>query len=223
MYQTWAKLLFIHWRVPIESVRPFIPETLGIDTFDGSAWIAITPFTIPKLRPIFVPPLPGISSFHETNVRTYVYRDGIPGVWFFSLDANSNFNVLAARTFYHLPYKSANIRMEEVDNRISYRLHRPAKRHARLRGEWSINEEMPQAEPGSLEFFLTERYFLYTTSGDALYRCQIHHPTWPLQRAELHHLQTDLITAAGMTEPAEEPLIFAGGPVEVEVWPIEKI
>jgi uncharacterized protein YqjF (DUF2071 family) len=223
MYQTWAELLFIHWEVPVEALRPLIPSELAIDTYEGSAWIAITPFTIPMLRPIFVPALPGISSFHETNVRTYVYRNGVPGVWFFSLDANSNFNVLAARTFYRLPYKSAGIRMDKVDRRVSYSLERPATQRARLRAEWTVGEELPQARVDSLEFFLTERYFLYTADGNDIYRCQIHHSTWPLQSAELHLLETDLLSAAGIREPQDPPLVFAGGPVDVEVWPLEKI
>src|SRR5881394_718396 len=88
MHQSWGSLLFIHWAVPGTVLRPFIPDRLEIDTFDDTAWLAITPFTLWNVRPTFVPPLPWFSNFHELNLRTYVYLDGVPGVWFFSLDAN---------------------------------------------------------------------------------------------------------------------------------------
>jgi uncharacterized protein YqjF (DUF2071 family) len=223
MHQSWGKLLFIHWRVPVDLLRPHIPEEIGIDTFDGTAWIAITPFTLWNVRPVYMPPLPLISHFHETNVRTYVYRDGVPGVWFFSLDANSTFNVLAARTFYHLPYKRASIDLKQDNNTIDYRLRRPAHRPAKLDARWAVGAPMPQSVPGSLEYFLTERYFLFTTSGDRLYRCRIYHNPWPLQQAELHHLETNLFTADGLAEPDVAPIVFGGGPVYVDVWPLEQI
>ena len=107
MHQSWGKLLFMHWEMEVEAIRPLVPEPLSIDTFDGRAWVAVAPFTIWDSRPAFTPPLPPLSrwlsSFHEINVRTYVHVDGTPGVWFFSLDANSMVAVLAAREFFHFP------------------------------------------------------------------------------------------------------------------------
>ena len=104
MHQTWGKLLFMHWRIDAKLLRPLIPDALEIDTFDGTAWIAIAPFTMWDIRafPPFIPPLPGLSSAHELNVRTYVHYDRVPGVWFFSLDCNSAAAVLGARTFFPL-------------------------------------------------------------------------------------------------------------------------
>ena len=46
IHQKWGKLLFIHWPIEEELLRPLIPASLEIDTFDGSAWIAIVPFTM---------------------------------------------------------------------------------------------------------------------------------------------------------------------------------
>jgi uncharacterized protein YqjF (DUF2071 family) len=112
MHQNWDKLLFMHWEFPIEALRKVIPEPLAIDTFDGKAWVAITPLTIWDARPTYTPPLPFVSRLHELNVRTYVYLEGIPGVWFFSLDANNSVAVTAARTLFSLPYYNASISLE---------------------------------------------------------------------------------------------------------------
>ena len=97
MYQTWDKLLFLHWSLPAELLRPLIPEPLVIDTFEGAAWISITPFTMWGVRSVFLPPLPTLSRSHELNVRTYIHLDGVPRIWFFSLDANNLLAVLGAR------------------------------------------------------------------------------------------------------------------------------
>src|SRR5215510_11367195 len=115
MHQSWGKLLFMHWPIEEELLRPLIPSQLTIDTFDGSAWIGVVPFTMWDIRPFppYLPTVPGVNAFHEINVRTYVYKDEVPGVWFFSLDANNAPAVMGARMFYFLPYFNARIEIEK--------------------------------------------------------------------------------------------------------------
>lgn len=224
MYQSWGKLLFMHWQMPLEALRPLIPERLAIDTFKGDAWISLTPFTIWDARPIFTPPLPWLSDFHELNVRTYVHLDGVPGVWFFSLDANSLVAVMAARTFFRLPYHNASISLEQEGDTIIYASTREGgARPAALNATWTVGADLPAAEPGSLEFFLVERYCLYTSGNENLYRCRIFHQPWPLQQANLLTYQTSLFEADGLPTPVDEPLLQCGGPVHVEVWPLEEV
>ena len=120
MYQSWGKLLLLHWPLPAESLRPLIPDPLVVDTFDGAAWVGITPFTMWGVRPVFFPPLPLLSESHELNVRTYVQLDGIPGIWFFSLDANNPIAALGARLAFHLPYFNARIDLEQQGRTIHF-------------------------------------------------------------------------------------------------------
>lgn len=224
MYQSWGKLLFMHWQMPIAALRRLIPEPLQIDTFNSQAWIAISPFTVWDARPVFAPPLPWISDFHEINVRTYVYLDGVPGVWFFSLDANSLVAVMGARSLFHLPYHKADIHLEQQDQTIIYTSSREdGIAAARFNATWTIGEPLPQAEPGSLEFFLIERYCLYTSDEKKLYRCRIHHQPWPLQEAKLSAYKSSMIESDGLPAPIGEPLLHCGGPVSVEIWPLEKV
>ncbi len=119
MRQWWGKLLFMHWRIPAALLRPLIPARLSIDTFDGSAWIALVPFTMWGVRPSFAPPVPHLSAFHELNVRTYVHLDGVPGVWFMSLEANRRLAVRGARTIFHLPYFDARMSLSRARARPS--------------------------------------------------------------------------------------------------------
>src|SRR5262245_19521484 len=164
MHQTWGKLLFMHWRIDEKLLRPLIPDELEIDTFDGTAWIAVTPFTMWDVRgfPPYLPPVPGFSELDELNVRTYVHYDRVPGVWFFSLDCNNTAAVLAARSLYLLPYHNAEIDLAEDGNTIDYELDRREEPGASLEASWDVGEAIPYTHPGSLEVFLTERYCLYT-------------------------------------------------------------
>lgn len=224
MYQSWDKLLFMHWQMPAQILRHLIPDRLTIDTFDGTAWIGLTPFTVCNAHPIFTPPLPFVSNFHEINVRTYVSLDGVPGVWFFSLDANSLIAVTAARSFFHLPYWKANISLEQRDRTIIYASTREeAESPAEFNCTWTINDALPEAEPGSLDSFLIERYCLYTSNEEKLYRCRIHHQPWPLQRAELLAYASSMIEANKLPTPVGEPVLHCGGPVDVEIWPLQEI
>lgn len=113
MYQTWGKLLFVHWPVAAELLQPLIASGLRLDTFEGRAWVSVTPFTMWGIRPLFFPPLPVLSQSHELNVRTYVHVEGLPGVWFFSLDASNPLTVLGARLSLGLPYFRARMRLQE--------------------------------------------------------------------------------------------------------------
>jgi uncharacterized protein YqjF (DUF2071 family) len=197
---------------------------LSIDTFDGKAWVGLTPFTIWDARPIFMPSLPWLSDFHELNVRTYVHLDGVPGVWFFSLDANSMAAVIGAREFFHLPYYNAHISLNPRDNTVAYSSTRGgAETPANFEATWTVGADLPQPPPDSLDFFLVERYCLYTSDGEKLYRCRIFHKPWPLQQASLMTYRSSMMEANGLPSPVGRPLLHGGGPVNVEIWPLEEV
>ena len=225
MHQTWGKLLFMHWPIDEKLLRPLIPSQLSIDTFDGSAWIGVVPFTMWGIRASFLPPIPGTSAFHELNVRTYVHRDGVPSVWFFSLDAESRLAVWGARKFYHLPYFNAVMSLEQTGNTIRYSSLRKDQRGAaaELQATWSIGKDLPETLPGSLEFFLTERYCLDTEHRGKIYRARIHHRPWPLQQAELGSLNSTMIESIGLPTPHGDPLLHYCEELSVEIWPLKRV
>jgi hypothetical protein len=220
----WGKLLFMHWPIAAEALRPLIPKRLTIDTFEGEAWIGVVPFTMWGVRPTFMPPVPGLSEFHELNVRTYVHLDGVPGVWFLSMEAASSLAVWGARTFFHLPYFDAEMSLKQKGKRIDYSSERTAEDAppAYFRATWKIGDALPESEPGSLEFFLTERYCLFSADEEKLYRLDINHPPWPLQRAELSSYDSTMIEALGLPTPKDEPLLHYAEEIHVEAWPLER-
>lgn len=225
MRQYWGKLLFMHWAIDAELLRPLIPSSLSIDTFDGQAWIGIVPFTMWGIRASFLPPIPGTSAFHELNVRTYVHFNGLPGVWFFSLDAASRLAVWGARTFYHLPYFNAEMSLTQQGDSIKYSSQRRDARGAaaELQAAWTIGECLAQARPASLEFFLTERYCLYAYHREQLYRSRIFHEAWPLRSATLDAYQSTMVESLGIEEPKSEPLLHYTESIGVNIWPLRKV
>jgi uncharacterized protein YqjF (DUF2071 family) len=222
MHQHWGSLLFMHWPVPADLLRPLIPDPLAIDTYEGLAWIGITPFTMWGVRPAFTPPLPSLSESHELNVRTYVHLDGVPGVWFFSLDANNSIAALGARIAFHLPYFNARMSLERRDRNLYFASRRDHARAtpAEFEAVWTVGERLGEAQPGSLEFFLVERYCLYSAHAGRLYRARILHSPWPLHAARLLSCRSTMIEAQGLLSPVGGPLLHQQGePLKVRVWP----
>jgi uncharacterized protein YqjF (DUF2071 family) len=218
--QTWRDLLFAHWAVPPEALRPAVPAQIPIDTFGGSAWIGITPFEVSGLRLRGSPPPPLLSRFPETNVRTYTTLDGRPGIWFLSLDAASALAVAAARRSYRLPYFRARMSVEPGPDRIRYRTRRSAP-PASLALEYGAAGDVFHAAAGTVEHFLTERYCLYALDEQQrVLRADIHHAPWPLQLAEAEIRENSMTAPYGIALPAEPPLLHFSRRQDVVIWPL---
>jgi len=221
MGQTLDDLLLAHWRVPFADIRARVPPELEVEEHSGSAWLGIAAFRVSSLRLRGLLPLPGLSSFRELNVRTYVRApDGRPGVWFFSLDVSSRLVVEAARRLVGLPSFHARIAAEPDGIWIDYECARLGERgrvfSARCRPEGAVF----QAEPGSLEWFLAERYCLYTTDErGAVQRAEIHHPPWPLQAVDV---EIELASIAPV-ELRGAPLCHFSRSQDVVIWPLEAV
>lgn len=224
MGQTWERLLFAHWPVEPEALRRAVPAELPIDTFDGRAWITITPFDVRAVRLRWTPPLPWISHFPELNVRTYTSVHGRPGIWFLSLDAGSAPAVAAARRAYRLPYFRARMQIARHEERIGYRSASasPDRPRAALRAEYAPTGPRFTARPGSLEHFLVERYCLYALDhAHRVYRADIHHPPWPLQPATATIHENTMTAPFGIALPATPPLLHYAHRQDVVIWPLE--
>src|ERR687886_294046 len=123
----WLDLLFMHWPVPEASLRLLVPPALKLDTFDGSAWLGITPFRMQRTHPRFLPAVPWLSSFPALNVRTFATGGGKPGIWFFSLDADTPIADRLARAPFSLPYCDAEMSPRAPGGEVRYRSVRPHK------------------------------------------------------------------------------------------------
>ncbi|HEX8648080.1 MAG TPA: DUF2071 domain-containing protein [Thermoleophilaceae bacterium] len=225
MAQSWHRLLFAHWRVPAEALRPVVHPAIPIDEFDGSAWIGVTPFKVEGSRPRGAPPPPVVSSFLECNVRTYATIDGKPGIWFFSLDAESRLAVRGARRAWRLPYFLADMDARPHGEGFDYRTDRVSPDGPAVGFEGAYTPTGPEfnARPGTLEHFLTERYCLYTLDDrQRVQRGDIHHPPWPLQTAEAEVRRNTMARMIGI-ELEGDPLLHFARRQDVLMWRIRPV
>lgn len=221
MAQTWHDLLFAHWPIPVEVMRPLVPSQVELDTFDRQAWVGVVPFWMSGVRARGLPAIPGLSRFPELNVRTYVTLGEKPGVYFFSLDAASLPAVRAARALYHLPYFHAQMRSEIVSEQIVYRSVRHDAK-AEFRGRYGPCAPVQFGAPGTIEHWLTERYCLYTVHRGEVYRGEIHHQPWLLQDAQAEIEVNSMATAADIALPDSRPLLHFSRRLDVLIWPLRR-
>ncbi len=224
--QKWRELLFLHWSFPVDEMRRVVPAPLEIDTWNDRAWIGVVPFLMKDIRTSWMPNGTGLD-FHETNVRTYLIHDGVPGVFFFSLGARSWLAVRAARLAWSLPYFHAEMSSKRDGDRFSYGSTRRNEPDAHLDVAWEVGEALGASPPGTFEHFLLERYVLYSFSRrNQLLRGHVHHGPYPAERASVTRIDQGLVTAAGLPlAPSTTPEVvhYAEG-VDVEVfgpWKVE--
>jgi uncharacterized protein len=221
MTQTWSRLLFAHWPVDARALRALVPSGLPLDLHDGQAWLGIVPFQMTNVAPRGVPNLPFVSAFPELNVRTYVTVGGKPGVYFFSLDADSTIAVATARTLLGLPYYNAAMSVDVVDGEVRY----SSTRETRMEGFAAFKARYRPTGPaqppveGTLEYFLTERYCLYRVDDSSqIHRLEIHHPPWPLQVAAATIESNSMAEAAGIRLPSMSPLLHYAERQDMVAW-----
>lgn len=222
MTQTWHDVLFAHWIVPADQMSIHLPEGLTLDLFEGEAWIGVVPFGMRNVRLRGIVGFPTATTFPELNVRTYVIKDGIPGVWFFSLDAASAIAVAVARAFFHLPYYKARMRLDRDDQWIGFDSRRVDSRgetavfRARYRSTGDVSD-------GELDRWLTERYCLYASNGKHLFRGEIHHLPWRLERTEAVIEENTMDFPLGIQLREMDPIFHFSKQMDVIVWPLSRV
>lgn len=226
MYQTWSNLLFLHWEWDPAEIQALLPPGLYVDRYGEKAYVAVTPFFMEGVRASFLPEIPGASNFLELNVRTYVHdRKGVPGVWFFSLDCNQSLAVAMAKVFYSLPYKRAEMKASIKNGLVEYSCQRQGEPD---RAEFNYRQENTTvaAPPGSLPFFLAERYLLYSFSERTkkIYTARIHHQPWHLFRAHLDKFDETMLRMNGLNPRMRPPEHrWFASPVRVKIYSLQEL
>ena len=225
--QRWINLLFLHWMVPVSQLRPLVPSSLQLDTFEGNAYVGLIPFSIRGARLPMTPPLPFVSTFDEVNVRTYVHIGGRdPGVFFFTLDASSPLAVRLARAWFHLPYRDADIsvvQLQPFGTGFDYTTKRRGDSSTGMHVIYQPEGDVRNAQPGSLEHFLLERYILYAATRDALYQGRVHHAPYPVRDAAVRLLDETMLRACNVMRPTGTPIVHYSRGVDVEIFRLKRL
>jgi len=219
-YQRWRSLLFLHWPVPVEVLRPLVPAGLEIDQHDGVAYVGVVPFAMEGVRNAWWPKWAAMT-FLETNVRTYVYRGSEPGVYFLSLDAANRLAVWGARNLWGLPYYHAEMSLVRTGDEVTYETSR-ARSNVRHKVRYRVGPALEPSQPGSLEHFFLERYLLFLEYRGTLYSGQVHHVPYPTHEVELLEFEDSLVAAAGLSISPGAPVFANYSPgVDVEIFGLQ--
>ena len=223
MRQRWSDLLFLHWPVDPDVIRLHLPSGLHVDLFDGQAWIGVVPFAMERVHPVGLPPLPWVSWFLELNVRTYVHDDsGRPGVWFFSLDCSQPIAVEIARRFFHLPYQHARMSRELSNGELVYTSRRQGSDMvSRFCYRRPVNAK--PAREQSLEWFLVERYLLFTADrGGKIRSGRVHHQPYRVEEAKCTEWSSVPVEEDRLGRLVGPPAsMLVAEPVDVRIFPLD--
>jgi len=219
-YQSWRNLAFLHWEVPVKELEAVLPAGLQPDLFQGKAYIGLVPFEMKNIRPAWCPKALGFN-FLETNIRTYVLHKNEPGVFFFSLDASSLIAVKIARWIWHLPYFHSGMTFSNEKSTLEYSLKRDNNIQSNVKIK--VGQPIPPSQPDSLEYFLLERYLLFTQLRGRILRGQVHHVPYPAHSASLIDFEDQLLEVNGFTGLNTSPdLIHFSTGVDVEIYSLKQ-
>jgi uncharacterized protein len=203
-YQRWGSITFLHWRFEPAVLQSRLPAGFEVHTFDGAGWVSMTPFVM-TFRLTGLPPIPGMATFPETNVRTYVRGpDGKDGIWFFSLEASSLPLVVGARVLYRVPYRWATMRVDVQAGTLRYSSRRRAGTRA---GHDIIVRPGAPIEGSALDHWLSGRWRGWTRLAGRSCTVPAEHPAWELCEATVVELDESLLAANGLVRPSEPPLV----------------
>ncbi len=221
-YQRWRSLLFMHWPVPVDVLRQLVPAKFELDLCENEAYVGVVPFEMEGVRPWWWPKSCAMS-FLELNLRTYVTCQGRPGIYFFSLEANSRLAVWGARTGWGLPYYYARASVKRTDDVVEYATRRPGYGPGHST-RYRVGGELGPSEPGTLQHFFLERYLLFVERRGKVYSGQVHHVSYPAFDATVLEVQDELIAAAGFPAVSTPPAFAHYSPgVDVEVFPLTRV
>ncbi len=223
MRQRWSGLLFLHWAVDVATIAERLPAGLHVDTYDGKAWLGVVPFFMERIRPTGLPAVAWLSWFMELNVRTYVHDgQGNTGVWFFSLDCNQPVAVEIARRAFHLPYQHARMRSRRNGNHVDYHCERKTTEAVDAVYQYELPEATARAEAGSLDWFLVERYLLFSSNpAGEIFTGRVHHAPYQIAAGKCDTWSTEPLRLDGLPVPAGKPeSVLTAAPLDVRIFPL---
>jgi uncharacterized protein len=215
MRQEWLDLAYVHWRYEPAVVQRLLPAGLEVDTFDGSAWVGLIPFSMRRIGLPHGPAVPYLGSFAEVNVRTYVRAAGRPGVWFFSLDVDRFLPAAVARLTYRLPYCWGDTSHERRGDTLTTVVRR--RWPDRVADSRLVVEMGDPVVADELDVFLSARWGLYSRMRRGVRYAAVDHEPWPIRTATVQHLDDALVEASGLPSPSGEPHVRCSDGVAVRI------
>jgi uncharacterized protein YqjF (DUF2071 family) len=202
--QHWQDVLFLHWRVAPHALASRVPDPLEVDTYEGDAWVSLVLFRL-RVRPRWLPFLPGVSDLIEANLRTYVRCHGKPGIWFLSVHADNAWAIRWATLLTPMPYALAALRYRNVGRQFDFEAW-DASSTRQLAALSFSPIETPTETPTALNErllgeWLLERYRLFAPGRGGLLQADVAHRPWSIQGAAVSGSPAGFGAAVGLDLP----------------------
>ena len=229
----WRNVAIFSWPIDDHHLIPFLPGGVVLDYWNGSAYISLVALLVDGLGVLGLPALP--RRFEEVNLRFYVRGtrggDHRRGVVFLRQLVAHPLITLGGRYLFREPMSSTAMRHEfdpeeRVDGCGLQRVHYGWRNGGREDGIWiTANGDPYPAKAGSLEEFLTARYYGYNGQSAGRTRTyRISRDAWALAPVVNHKLECDARTLYGrqfgdvMSQPPSSVLLADGSNARVH-WP----
>ncbi|PYZ92643.1 hypothetical protein CR194_13325 [Salipaludibacillus keqinensis] len=224
-YQQWEDILFLHWPVDVETLRPHVPEELELDTHDGNSWISILAYVSTDNKAKKFGRTLTSSSIHQVNVRTYVKYGEESGVYFFSMEADHKAAVKASRSLAGLPFYQADLKHSKKDEgfRIQSTRTHSGEKGLQFKCSYKPSGEAHSPEPGSLEHWLTERNQLLRVKGKKVSKSTIDYKPWKIRPADVKITKNQLLDFLPVDLTNKEPIVYYGKKKGVYFYDFNKI
>jgi uncharacterized protein YqjF (DUF2071 family) len=222
----WLNLVMLNYRVDPAILEKFVPRGTELDRFQGATYVSVVGFQFLRTRIFGVVPIPFHVNFAEVNLRFYVRRreshEVRRGVVFVREFVPRRAIAYLARWSYGEKYCACPMR-----HTVSGTDSPSAEYEWKFRGKWcAVSAAACGAAffpgEGSLEQFITEHYWGYSTKRDgecAGYR--VSHVPWRVRTAAEARFKGDgeALYGAGfgdyLKRPPDSAFIAEGSDVQV--------
>jgi len=155
-------MLFAHWPVEADTLRPYVPRSLTIDTHDGSAWVGFVAFRVHSIEAASTS-IPMVTPFLNLNLRTFVREGSQTGIYFLSSDIDSRTATAIGHRLFGFAVYQAKMHQRNRNGVIDFRSERTGHEGRRmgLQVRYEPTGDVFQPEPESIEKFLIDRSRYY--------------------------------------------------------------
>lgn len=202
-------VLLLHWPVDPADLRPRLPSSLTLATFQDEAWLSVVAFRATNLRPRGVPERFG-RSFPELRLQTYVRHRGTPGRFFFSIDAGDALVAHLFRLTSRMPYVAADATVERAGDEVRVTSRReqggtpPATFVADAVVDGAARED--SLADRDRDRWLAGHHRAFGAAGKTLWALDIERDLPDLRPADVDIAENTLFEAAGLPSPTVDPV-----------------
>ena len=136
------------------------------------------------------------------------------GIYFFTLDSNHRLGNFIARNFFHLPYRYSKLNFLKENDSLKFS------------ATDSIDLQIKKSTDSldcRLSKWLTERYSLFTVSGKKVFRGDVIHDPWTLNKCEIINFSDNFSAEFGFPSDGRDLNLAYSKGIDVRFIPFKRV